>query len=112
MSVLERLDACVAGLDDLHRRQRDAEIRRYCRRIERQLAVAIDLLDQLRAQAEADAPTRHAARLASLERWAGRVVRMVEPSALYQGSGRLDQSLSDLVAVLRDETGLPSKSRR
>ena len=110
MSVLVRLDACIAGVEAAHRRQNEVQIRDYCQRVGDLLAWAVALLDHLQQRGSSPSPGA-ATHCRALERWAQRIVENVNEANLLACDPRLEQSLSDLVTLLEDELSHLVKAR-
>ena len=97
--IEDRIDRCLTALG----RQNGPAISAYARRVERRLARVAMLVEQRRA-------SRVVLGRDPLERWAERVCVAVTDEALLACDLRLEQSLSDLVAVLEDDLrSLPSR---
>jgi hypothetical protein len=101
VSVLARLDACIAGVDAAYRRQNEAQIREYCGRIEQLLARILARLEEDQPSASRRTLVETADRRA-LGRWARRIVDRIDDAALLACDPRLEQSLSDLLSLLEE----------
>jgi hypothetical protein len=113
VSLTDDLQATLSSLEVLHRRQNEAQIRNYCRRVERMLTRVIDLLDGMNEE-EAQTVLAGSSQLSvgspayreALRRWASRVSDQLTPSTLNDCDPRLEQSLLDLTTMLEVHSSL------
>jgi hypothetical protein len=102
MSILVRLDACVAGVDAAYRRQNAGQIEEYCGRLQSLLDRTLTVLEQ----SEVDTAEGKALPDA-ITHWAARVLERVDERALVACDPGLEQSLSDLLTVLQEMATSP-----
>ena len=101
MNLVERIDATIAAIDRLHEQRHRPHIAAYCRRIGQLLDAATAALDHLTASSAESGNQSAEAHYHELGRWASRVAAQIDEAALVRCDPRIEQSLSDLVMMLR-----------
>lgn len=96
VTLVTKLQASVAAVENAHQQRNGAEIRAYCVRLTALLERANALLER----AETCGGDR---RPVALLRWAARIADRLEPGALLACDPRVEQSLEDLMAFAEDE---------